>query len=143
MRNPPTKQFYAVDVGDCTFNVITRWVPLLTNKIRENEKRYKNLRQVGTGAQGVVAAAYDEATGENVAIKKLSVMFGTKETQILKTFKIATFSKRDPCEACVSRIAAHVTSQSQKHNQIDQRLLAPEFARRFPGIVWITILKII
>jgi len=57
---PTNQQFYAVDVGDCTFNVITR---------------YKNLRQVGTGAQGVVAAAYDEATGENVAIKKLSRPF--------------------------------------------------------------------
>ena len=28
---------------------------------------------MGTGAQGVVAAAYDDVTGDNVAIKKLSV----------------------------------------------------------------------
>jgi len=53
-------EFYAVDVGDCTFTVLTR---------------YKNLRQVGTGAQGVVAAAYDEITKDNVAIKKLSRPF--------------------------------------------------------------------
>ena len=59
MRMPSDKaEFYSVDVGDCTFTVLTR---------------YKNLRQVGTGAQGVVAAAYDEITKENVAIKKLSV----------------------------------------------------------------------
>jgi len=57
---PTGNQFYAVEVGDCTFNVLTR---------------YKNLRQVGTGAQGVVAAAYDDVTGDNVAIKKLSRPF--------------------------------------------------------------------
>jgi len=61
MRMPSDKaEFYSVDVGDCTFTVLTR---------------YKNLRQVGTGAQGVVAAAYDEITKENVAIKKLSRPF--------------------------------------------------------------------
>jgi len=61
MRMPSDKaEFYSVDVGDCTFTVLTR---------------YKNLRQVGTGAQGVVAAAYDELTKENVAIKKLSRPF--------------------------------------------------------------------
>ena len=50
MRMPSDKaEFYSVDVGDCTFTVLTR---------------YKNLRQVGTGAQGVVAAAYDEITKE-------------------------------------------------------------------------------
>ena len=50
--------FYSVEVGDCTFTVLDR---------------YTNLRQVGTGAQGVVAAAFDNVTQENVAIKKLSV----------------------------------------------------------------------
>ena len=50
--------FYTAEVGDCTFTVL---------------KRYTNLRQVGTGAQGVVAAAFDNVTQENVAIKKLSV----------------------------------------------------------------------
>jgi len=50
--------YYSVEVGDCTFTVQTR---------------YTNLRQVGTGAQGVVAAALDNVTNENVAIKKLSV----------------------------------------------------------------------
>merc|ERR1711887_263175 len=54
------REFYSVDVGDCTFTVLTR---------------YRNLRQVGTGAQGVVAAAYDEHIRENVAIKKLSRPF--------------------------------------------------------------------
>ena len=86
---PGDKEFYSVDVGDCTFtarvyksykteiivyfsnrnmfcqNFCKLWRTVLT--------RYKNLRQVGTGAQGVVAAAYDENTKENVAIKKLSV----------------------------------------------------------------------
>ena len=50
--------FSQVEVGDCTFTV---------------QSRYTNLRQVGTGAQGVVAAAFDNVLQENVAIKKLSV----------------------------------------------------------------------
>ena len=54
--------FYTAEVGDCTFTVL---------------KRYTNLRQVGTGAQGVVAAAFDNLTQENVAIKKLSVSIWT------------------------------------------------------------------
>jgi hypothetical protein len=53
-----TEGYYSVEVGDCTFTV---------------QNRYTNLRQVGTGAQGVVAAAYDNILQENVAIKKLSV----------------------------------------------------------------------
>ena len=61
---PGDREFYSVDVGDCTFTVLTR---------------YRNLRQVGTGAQGVVAAAYDEHIRENVAIKKLSVSRITPE----------------------------------------------------------------
>jgi hypothetical protein len=50
--------FHTVEVGETAFTVLNR---------------YQNLRQVGTGAQGVVAAAYDTKLKQNVAIKKLSV----------------------------------------------------------------------
>lgn len=86
MRMPSDKaEFYSVDVGDCTFTVLTR---------------YKNLRQVGTGAQGVVAAAYDEITKENVAIKKLSVS-SLKTIYHLLIF-LATISKCHPREKGIS-----------------------------------------
>jgi c-Jun N-terminal kinase len=38
-------------------------------------KRYQNLKPIGSGAQGIVCAAYDTATQQNVAIKKLSRPF--------------------------------------------------------------------
>merc|ERR1712004_728369 len=52
--------FHTVEVGETAFTVLDR---------------YQNLRQVGTGAQGVVAAAYDTKLKQNVAIKKLSRPF--------------------------------------------------------------------
>ena len=44
---------------------------------------------MGTGAQGVVAAAYDDVTGDNVAIKKLSVswIFFSREKLVLIFYK--------------------------------------------------------
>nr|XP_033799464.1 mitogen-activated protein kinase 10 isoform X2 [Geotrypetes seraphini] len=53
-------QFYSVEVGDSTFTVL---------------KRYQNLKPIGSGAQGIVCAAYDAMLDRNVAIKKLSRPF--------------------------------------------------------------------
>ncbi|XP_071438960.1 stress-activated protein kinase JNK isoform X1 [Hetaerina americana] len=52
--------FYTVEVGDTKFTIL---------------KRYQNLKPIGSGAQGIVCAAYDTATQQNVAIKKLSRPF--------------------------------------------------------------------
>lgn len=52
--------FYTVEVGDTRFTIL---------------KRYQNLKPIGSGAQGIVCAAYDNATQQNVAIKKLSRPF--------------------------------------------------------------------
>ena len=89
MRMPSDKaEFYSVDVGDCTFTVLTR---------------YKNLRQVGTGAQGVVAAAYDQETKENVAIKKLSVSILHIIRNLLHIYYVlAPVSKCNACEKGIS-----------------------------------------
>ncbi|XP_006557300.1 stress-activated protein kinase JNK isoform X1 [Apis mellifera] len=52
--------FYTVEVGDTRFTIL---------------KRYQNLKPIGSGAQGIVCAAYDTVTAQNVAIKKLSRPF--------------------------------------------------------------------
>lgn len=52
--------FNTVEVGDTRFTIL---------------KRYQNLKPIGSGAQGIVCAAFDTATGQNVAIKKLSRPF--------------------------------------------------------------------
>ncbi|XP_013115241.1 stress-activated protein kinase JNK [Stomoxys calcitrans] len=52
--------FYTVEVGDTNFTILNR---------------YQNLRPIGSGAQGIVCAAYDTITEQNVAIKKLSRPF--------------------------------------------------------------------
>ncbi|XP_058803445.1 stress-activated protein kinase JNK [Phymastichus coffea] len=52
--------FYTVEVGDTKFTIL---------------KRYQNLKPIGSGAQGIVCAAYDTVTAQNVAIKKLSRPF--------------------------------------------------------------------
>ncbi|UYV65104.1 MAPK10 [Cordylochernes scorpioides] len=52
--------FYTVEVGDTKFTIL---------------KRYQNLKPIGSGAQGIVCAAYDTVTEQNVAIKKLSRPF--------------------------------------------------------------------
>ncbi|KAH8260419.1 hypothetical protein KR026_011480, partial [Drosophila bipectinata] len=53
-------QHYTVEVGDTNFTI---------------HSRYINLRPIGSGAQGIVCAAYDTVTEQNVAIKKLSRPF--------------------------------------------------------------------
>ncbi|XP_071034998.1 stress-activated protein kinase JNK [Parasteatoda tepidariorum] len=52
--------FYTVEVGDTKFTIL---------------KRYQNLKPIGSGAQGVVCAAFDTVSRQNVAIKKLSRPF--------------------------------------------------------------------
>ncbi|CAM1298545.1 MAPK10 (predicted) [Pycnogonum litorale] len=52
--------FYTIDVCDTRFTIL---------------KRYQNLKAIGSGAQGIVCAAYDSITQQNVAIKKLSRPF--------------------------------------------------------------------
>ncbi|ELK03193.1 Mitogen-activated protein kinase 9 [Pteropus alecto] len=53
-------QFYSVQVADSTFTVL---------------KRYQQLKPIGSGAQGIVCAAFDTVLGINVAVKKLSRPF--------------------------------------------------------------------
>ena len=55
-----SSHFYTVEVGDTRFTIL---------------KRYQNLKPIGSGAQGIVCAAYDSVTQQNVAIKKLSRPF--------------------------------------------------------------------
>ncbi|XP_069754658.1 mitogen-activated protein kinase 9 isoform X2 [Narcine bancroftii] len=52
--------FYSVQVGDSTFTVL---------------KRYQSLKPIGSGAQGIVCAAFDCILDGNVAVKKLSRPF--------------------------------------------------------------------
>ena len=76
------EEFYDVEVGgDSTFRVL---------------KRYQNLKSIGSGAQGIVCAAYDELTKQNVAIKKLS-----------KPFQNATHAKRAYREFCIMKLVNH------------------------------------
>lgn len=75
-------EFYNVEVTqDSTFRVL---------------KRYQNLRSIGSGAQGVVCAAYDEVLKQNVAIKKLS-----------RPFQNATHAKRAYRELCIMKLVNH------------------------------------
>ena len=55
-----SSHFYTIEVGDTRFTIL---------------KRYQNLKPIGSGAQGIVCAAYDTVTQQNVAIKKLSRPF--------------------------------------------------------------------
>ncbi|KAM6447378.1 mitogen-activated protein kinase 8 isoform 2-T2 [Liasis olivaceus] len=59
-RSKRENNFYSVEIGDSTFTVL---------------KRYQNLKPIGSGAQGIVCAAYDALLERNVAIKKLSRPF--------------------------------------------------------------------
>ncbi|XP_051869206.1 mitogen-activated protein kinase 9 isoform X2 [Pristis pectinata] len=52
--------FYSVQVGDSTFTVL---------------KRYQSLKPIGSGAQGIVCAAFDCILDGSVAVKKLSRPF--------------------------------------------------------------------
>jgi c-Jun N-terminal kinase len=80
--NKTNEDFYNVDVtSDCTFRVL---------------KRYQNLKSIGSGAQGMVCAAYDDLLKQNVAIKKLS-----------KPFQNATHAKRAYREFCIMKLVNH------------------------------------
>ena len=59
-------------------------------------KRYQKLKSIGSGAQGVVCAAYDEILKQNVAIKKLS-----------KPFQNSTHAKRAYREFCIMKLVNH------------------------------------
>nr|AIF71187.1 JNK [Paracentrotus lividus] len=74
-------QFYQVTVGDTHFQIL---------------KRYKNLKSVGSGAQGLVVAAYDVLTNQSVAIKKLS-----------RPFQNVTHAKRAYREYILMKLCNH------------------------------------
>jgi c-Jun N-terminal kinase len=81
-HRPADDTFYTVDVNaDTQFTILTR---------------YKNLRAVGSGAQGMVCAAYDDMLKQNVAIKKLS-----------KPFQNVTHAKRAYREFQIMRLTNH------------------------------------
>jgi len=60
MASRLSNQFYTVEVGDTKFTIL---------------RRYQSLSAIGSGAQGIVCAAFDTLLGQNVAIKKLSRPF--------------------------------------------------------------------
>ena len=60
MSGKSNSHFYTIEVGDTRFTIL---------------KRYQNLKPIGSGAQGIVCAAYDTVMQQNVAIKKLSRPF--------------------------------------------------------------------
>lgn len=80
MSHQPT-QFYTVEVGDSTFTIL---------------KRYQNIKPIGSGAQGIVCAAFDTWTSENVAIKKLS-----------RPFQNVTHAKRAYREFVLMKLVNH------------------------------------
>ncbi|XP_072279203.1 mitogen-activated protein kinase 8 [Pyxicephalus adspersus] len=59
-RGKRDNNFSVFEIGDSTFTVL---------------KRYQNLKPIGSGAQGIVCAAYDTVLERHVAIKKLSRPF--------------------------------------------------------------------
>jgi hypothetical protein len=80
--NKSNEEFYDADIGgDSVFRVL---------------KRYKNLKSIGSGAQGVVCAAFDDILKQNVAIKKMS-----------KPFQNATHAKRAYREFCIMKLVNH------------------------------------
>ncbi|ELU16605.1 hypothetical protein CAPTEDRAFT_101171 [Capitella teleta] len=81
MSNKHPSQFYSVEVGDSTFTIL---------------KRYQNLKPIGSGAQGIVCAAYDTGTSQNVAIKKLS-----------RPFQNVTHAKRAYREFVLMKLVNH------------------------------------
>ncbi|KAK7112492.1 stress-activated protein kinase JNK-like [Littorina saxatilis] len=74
-------QFITVEVGDSTFTIL---------------RRYCNLRPIGSGAQGIVCAACDTVSGQNVAIKKLS-----------RPFQNVTHAKRAYREFVLMKLVNH------------------------------------
>uniref|UniRef100_A0A8D0G933 Mitogen-activated protein kinase 10 n=1 Tax=Sphenodon punctatus TaxID=8508 RepID=A0A8D0G933_SPHPU len=89
-------QFYSVEVGDSTFTVL---------------KRYQNLKPIGSGAQGIVCAAYDAVLDRNVAIKKLS-----------RPFQNQTHAKRAYRELVLMKCVNHKNPPPQIYDkQLDER----------------------
>ncbi|XP_064633211.1 stress-activated protein kinase JNK-like isoform X2 [Lineus longissimus] len=81
MSNKHPSQFYTETVGDSIFTIL---------------KRYQNLKPIGSGAQGIVCAAYDTCTQQNVAIKKLS-----------RPFQNVTHAKRAYREFVLMKLVNH------------------------------------
>ena len=79
--NKTDNEFYTCDAGETTFTIL---------------KRYKNLKAIGSGAQGFVCAAYDQILQQNVAIKKLS-----------KPFQNVTHANRAYREFCIMKLVNH------------------------------------
>jgi len=74
-------QFETHEIGDSRFSVL---------------KRYTHLRSVGSGAQGIVCAAYDTVLKQHVAIKKLS-----------RPFQNQTHAKRAYREFVIMKLVNH------------------------------------
>nr|AHY88473.1 JNK [Terebratalia transversa] len=74
-------QFHSIEVGDSTFTIL---------------KRYSNLKPIGSGAQGIVCAAFDSVKQQNVAIKKLS-----------RPFQNVTHAKRAYREFVLMKLVNH------------------------------------
>ena len=79
--NKSEEEFYTCDVGETTFTIL---------------KRYEKLKQIGSGAQGLVCAAYDRILQQNVAIKKLS-----------RPYQNVTHAKRAYREYCIMKLVNH------------------------------------
>lgn len=77
----PRDNFHSVRVGDTVFTVLTR---------------YTELKNIGSGAQGVVCSALDIVTNERVAIKKL-----------VKPFQNDTYAKRAFRELRLMKMVHH------------------------------------
>ncbi|PAA82761.1 hypothetical protein BOX15_Mlig028739g3, partial [Macrostomum lignano] len=73
--------FYSIEIGDSTFTIL---------------ERYQNLRPIGSGAQGIVCAAYDAVSKDNVAIKKLA-----------RPFQNVTHAKRAYREFVLMKLVNH------------------------------------
>uniref|UniRef100_A0A1I8IWL5 Protein kinase domain-containing protein n=3 Tax=Macrostomum lignano TaxID=282301 RepID=A0A1I8IWL5_9PLAT len=78
---PAPPGYYCVEIGDSTFTIL---------------ERYQNLRPIGSGAQGIVCAAFDSVRNENVAIKKLA-----------RPFQNVTHAKRAYREFVLMKIVNH------------------------------------
>jgi len=86
-RSKRDSNFYSVEIGDSTFTVL---------------KRYQNLKPIGSGAQGIVCAAYDAILERNVAIKKLS-----------RPFQNQTHAKRAYRELVLMKCVNHKNKEVQ------------------------------
>nr|Q966Y3.1 RecName: Full=Stress-activated protein kinase JNK [Suberites domuncula]CAC38785.1 c-jun N-terminal kinases (JNK) [Suberites domuncula] len=76
-----SSDYYSQRVGDTVFTV---------------QKRYTNLTNIGSGAQGVVCSAFDTVTQEKIAIKKL-----------VKPFQNETYAKRAFRELRLMKMVDH------------------------------------